>query len=175
MKPGEELLAGDIVTQYPGETFWVSEAEVAELGSTGKYVYAVGPMELDDAPNAKYFACINAVDFHADGSNYGHLLNTSHPKLVPPWDEPNCVFALYLEKLRFSIRKPPNFKLFIQCCRSISTPIDEMTVHNACYELRVDYHWQLAHEVGFWCLDSRCAHCIDSLHEFVCSKRHLVA
>jgi len=172
VKPGQTVECGEVVAEYCGRAFWTPEGQTAELEGMGKYVFALGPVSLPvpggqgARDSSEWLACIDAANTTARGWNVGHMLNTSHPCQVPPWNAPNCVFAVFLEDMELSHERPPRVRLFVQTTRCISRPMGRASESNEDFELRLDYHWQLASDAGFWCLDPSCEFCLDGLLDF---------
>lgn len=169
VRPGATVECGEIVAEYSGETFWVEENEAAEISGRGKYVFFLGPMHVPETrgdPPRRWFVAIDAADTRAEGWNVAHMINTSHPCLVPPWNTSNCVFCVYIDELRLAVSEKPRIRLFAQATRQISRPPRATSGQLDDFELRLDYHWQLAYEAGLWCLDTNCDFCIESLHDF---------
>jgi hypothetical protein len=159
---------GDIVAAYPGSPSWKTPAQVSDMikKKRNPYVFSIGPFVLRNSNNREFLLCWDgaSVGFECETNHCGHLLNTSHPRLHAPWNQENCIFALYLNDLKLTYRgDPPVVKLFIMSTKTILGGPDP----NPLYELRLDYHYLLASEFGFWCLELGCVQCVDNLLEFV--------
>ncbi len=157
----------DIVTEYPGTRTWLSASRSRNTSTSSVYVYQIGPFSIPNMAS-KYYIFIDAAPYiHDHGyrpnlKSCAHIANTSHPQIVAPGNYPNCVWALYAHNLELDIAKSPDVKLYIMAMNSLGPGT----------ELLLDYHWQLAYDRGFWCLDRRCEHCIDGLLHFCYSLRN---
>lgn len=155
LKKNEVITAGEVVCRYPGRFRWVNRPPRASEG-LGHYVYALGPFILDDDPGVQKYAIVDAGSTTANRA-IGHILNTSHPTLRPPFNRPNCVFAVYFKDLVFRSSLPPPLVLYVQC--AVSLPANSQT-----RELLLDYHWALVwSDNGKWCGDPQCVSCVDDM------------
>jgi hypothetical protein len=157
---------GDIATEYGGTPSWKTPQQVSELikKKRNPYVFTIGPFELRNTKHRKYLLCWDGgtLGYDCHTTNCGHLLNTSHPRLLAPWDKENCMFALYLNDLKLTYT-PPKAKLYVMVTHNIDGGLGS----NPLYELRLDYHSVLASEFGFWCLELGCKECVENLMDFV--------
>lgn len=169
VKDAQTLHPGEIVTEYGASASWVTEEKLHEEYNKKRnpYVFSTGPFRMRNEDEPVYLCWDGSrIGRNACIHNCGHLINSSHPRLVHPWNEDNCMFAIYIDSIRLSARKySPKAYLYIMCTRTVYGGIDALPAH----ELRLDYHSVLAAEFGMWCLSLDCASCRKSLLEF-CDK-----
>lgn len=168
VQENKNVTPGDILTEYPGPAQWLSTEEVSDMTykKRNPYVFSMGPFKLRNAHKREFLLCWDGsiLGHNAPKEMCGHLLNTSHPRLQPPWNKENCMFAVYLKDLSLSYTAgPPIAHLYAMATHNVSG----ILYPKALCELRLDYHSVLASEFGFWCLELGCKPCTKNLLEFV--------
>jgi hypothetical protein len=174
VKEGCSLNSGEVITEYPGPVEWRTTEQLtrdARGSSRNKYVFSLGPFVVPHH--------VNSVDVHlvwgrrtvtpatarfVDTLRCAHLVNSSHPLLERPWCSENCVLGIYLNNLRLNQNRPLA-RMFLVCVRPVVGPT--VPIYGPIHELRIDYHWMLALEKGFWCLRTDCERCLENLSDFL--------
>jgi hypothetical protein len=156
----DTLLPKEIATEYGGGPEWTAKEDTEYPRGSATYVFRCGPFRVRCCSRGSTVRQRRYLEW--DGrrekpstrtSRCGHLVNTSHPSLPAPADCLNCVFGVYVDTLVPSARTVPSARLFIVCAR----PIEKGE------ELLVDYHYMLAYESGFWCLNESCQFCMSGI------------
>jgi hypothetical protein len=168
---------GDAVAQYPGDPVWATDEQLEQEVQQRRnpYVFAIGPLYVSAgrrrARRDRVYLCWDGsiLGYDAQINMCGHLLNTSHPLMVYPWCEDNCMFGVYINDLELNLHVAPKAELYIIATRYVT---GSAQASSPFAELRLDYHSVLAHEFGYWCLRLSCEQCIHNLVLFV--NEHII-
>lgn len=166
VREGERIIPGEILTAYPGSAKWMT-AEAIDYENKKRrnpYVFCMGPLSVRNYKDVVYLCWDGSTArYNVDSSTCGHLINSMHPRSIPPWNAENCMFAVYVDRLRLDYKYTPDACLYIFGTCYITGGVQSIPMH----ELRLDYHAVLAAEFGHWCLHLRCVPCRRNLIEFV--------
>ena len=128
LRKGFELRKGETVALYPGEYRAISPGTKPLRWS----------VTVDAFPGTDTHWILDASKLKlVQRDGVGHLLNSSHPSLSPPYDVSNCVFTEERPELYNPRSRPP--LVFISAICNLVGPV----------ELLVDYHWLLNGMVVF--------------------------
>lgn len=123
------LLRGTAVTVYPG-TYRFVDRQTDFSPSRYKYTVTIQNMH----PGRNRICVLDAIHErrrYNSPRGIGHVLNSSHPQLPPPYDKPNCFLTEESEcEFDQTVRPPLVFVV----------ALFEVKVGN---ELLLDYHWRL--------------------------------
>jgi hypothetical protein len=149
-----------IATEYGGGPEWSSKDETEYERGAQKYVFRIGPFHVrvpgcsGSSRRRSYLEWDGARETGPVPTHRcGHIVNSSHPRLSPPNNFPNCVFAVCVDDLVLSTARPPRARVFVACARRIE----------AGEELLLDYHYMLAYDMGFGCGSETCLSCLSAL------------
>jgi hypothetical protein len=166
VREGAIVYPGEVLTAYPGKAKWMT-AEAIDFENKKRknpYVFCIGPMSIRNHTEMLFLTWDGSfVHYNVDERTCGHLINTMHPRSCPPWNSENCMFAVYVDRLKLDYSYEPEASLYILGINIITGGAQALPIH----ELRLDYHAVLAAEFGMWCLNLRCVLCRRNLIEFV--------
>lgn len=146
MRTSYTIQKGMALSIYPGVYSMQPESKVY---NDSIYSYCVTIKSFH--PGAKRVCILDAYIYrHTIDHGIGHIMNSSHPSLPPPYNKHNCYLAEE-QQSEFDVTSRPPL-VFVVACVDITT---------SC-ELLLDYHWRLT---GKWspllgkCMTCNCINC----------------
>lgn len=172
VREGCQLQPGEVITEYPGPVEWRSVQQLtrdARGPSRNKYVFSVGPFVIPNHDDVMHLVWGRRLlppmsARRVDTRTCAHLVNSSHPLMERPWSSENCVLGIYLNDFELSTNRPCA-RIFLICVRSVHGPT--VPIYGPVHELRIDYHWMLALEIGLGCLSKYCHRCLENLRDYL--------
>lgn len=158
----EGVLAGTLLTRYPGQPRWFKTKRDGDIRQSNKYTILMGVFTVVDESGKRLVSRALGWDVPEnyvalDHKLLGHFVNSSIPRsLEVGYRTPNAVWGFRIIEMELDCRVEPQIQLWLISARHIPENV----------QVLVDYHWVFSYG-GQWCMDSNCDSCKQGLKAFV--------